>query len=184
MVTPYTHMDFAEDVRRLVLARRGASLSPAERTRITMAQMFYMCHVKDFAIQFQKIMRKAMHEEPLKVLGATRFDTYPVRVEIYAEDESPNRMDLAYTVIHELGHVATGNEDEGHSLLWEKTIERMGIMHIGDLETLYSHYYHGFLDLGLYDAIAKLPELTDTVAVKEQLSKETLGDYIARHEKD
>lgn len=167
MPTTYTHLDFIDDVRRLVAKK----LPPDQAQEICSIPLNYWCHIKDPG-EFLKAL--IYHQ---RVLGDTVFDKNktPRYIAIYADAEPSDRMLLAATVVHELGHWITPMVVD-HGDLWAKTVQRLGLNAIPYPNWMGNPLFGNgaepehWTDPELYAAIKALPAITDYEAVQKDLS--------------
>ena len=137
----YTHEDFVHDVLELVRAR----LSQDDRKALAGVKLVYGAG--------KPSTRGVTYYNAWGAPGST--DKRPL-IEICAFCER-DRVQVAGTTIHEIGHVLAG-WDAAHGKVWKDACERAGLRRIKAAGT---NYVMMMIEPGLRRAITALPEIND-----------------------
>lgn len=119
----YTHKQYIEDVRRLAADR----LDGKDKLLIENIPIYYKCFDENFYDRMS-IVSAHLAGHGLLIFGNTDFNTVTLSanfVEVFAESELCERLQLAFTIVHELGHVLAGAT--GHDQHWVDACKRLGL---------------------------------------------------------
>lgn len=171
-MTSYTHVDFLKDVRNLTVntAVRKGVISHPIGAKLLAVSLEYQCQATDGLTLFEETIAWMNGRPRPHTWGATEvyFDD-SIHIYIYARDELPDRMTVATSLIHELGHAALyligPLENHNHDAVWEQMTTKLGAVPNAHAPSAM------FTDFALEEAIRRLPPLTDTAAQACEIGK-------------